>query len=182
MSNNNTANSAPVGNLNGDGNSGGGGNAPPRRTASNQTTTQHTDPSSFEGNISEIGAVLGLKYEIFKRRAPSFETFLEKVSVYVISNLKDGGDTKSIFRKMEDPTPIFRAKHKPKAPDTTADNVDKDIYKEEIKLFVSRNLNLRRNLENISALSGANVVPPYSPISSQSTTLRTNMTHLILCG
>ena len=32
------------------------------------------------------------------------------------------------------------------------------------------------------ALSGANVVPPYSPISSQSTTLRTNMTYLILCG
>ena len=149
MSNNNTTNYIPVGNLNGDGNSSGSGNAPPRRNPSNQTTTQHTDPSPLKGNISEIGAVLGLKYEMFKRRAPSFETFLEKVSVYVISNLKDGGDTKSVFRKIEDPTPTFRAKNKPKAPDIIADNVDKDIYKEEIKIFVSRELNLRRNLENI---------------------------------
>ena len=44
--------------------------------------------------------MLGLKYEKFKKKAASFEIFLEIVSIYVISNLKDGGDTKFIFRKM----------------------------------------------------------------------------------
>ena len=79
-------------------------NARTPRNPRNLNATQHTDPNSFGGNIPEIGAVLGLKYERFKKKAASFEIFLEKVSIYVISNLKDGCDTKSMFRKTEDPS------------------------------------------------------------------------------
>ena len=105
-----------------------------RNTRNNQNNSlQHTDPNTFEGNIPEVGVVLGLRYEKFKKKAPSFESFLEKVSIYVISNLNDGGDTKSIFRKMENPTATFRANNKPSAPGEDADTVDTDIYKEEIK-------------------------------------------------
>ena len=99
-----------------------------RNTRNSQgSNLQHTDPNTFEGNIPEVGVVLGLRYEKFKKKAPSFESFLEKVSIYVISNLNDGGDTKSIFRKMENPTATFRANNKPSAPGEDADSVDTDI-------------------------------------------------------
>ena len=90
------------------------------RTRRNQSNTQPTDSNSFEGNVPEIGAVLGLKYE--KKR------------------------------KMQNPTKTFRAKYKPSAPTESSDTVDKDIYKEEVKLFVSREINLRRNIEKIFGL------------------------------
>ena len=145
----NTTTPAPAsGNSNGNSNN----NNNNSRTRRNQSNTQPTDSNSFEGNVPEIGAVLGLKYEKFKKKSASFEIFLEKVSVYVISNLNDGGDCKLIFRKMQNPTKTFRAKYKPSAPTESSDTVDKDIYKEEVKLFVSREINLRRNIEKIFGL------------------------------
>ena len=97
------------------------------RNNNRNTTTQHTDSNNFEGNIPEIGAVLGLKYEKFKKKATSFEVFLDKTSTYVISNLKDGADAKSIFKSMKDPTANIKSKYKPTAPSDKADTVDKDI-------------------------------------------------------
>ena len=121
-----------------------------RNTRNNQNNNlQHTDPNTFEGNIPEVSVVLGLRYEKFKKKTASFESFLEKFSVYFISNLNDGGDTKSIFRKMKSPTADFRANNKPSAPGNDADTVDMNIYKEEIKLFVSREINPRRNVQKI---------------------------------
>ena len=48
---------------------------------------------------------------------------------------------------MLDPTIDFKKRRKPVKPDVSADDVDKDIYREEIKLFVVRQTNLRRNIE-----------------------------------
>ena len=112
----------------------------------------HTNIHSFEGATSDIGTVLGLRHEKFKHKAPSFESFLEKVSTFAISNFKDGGDLKPLFRKMTDPADVFKSKKKPKKPvpddDTkTVDLVYIDIYKEQIKLYVTRESNLRRNME-----------------------------------
>ena len=76
----------------------------------------HTNIHSFEGETSDIGTVLGLRHEKFKHKAPSFESFLEQVSTFAISNFKDGGDLKPLFRKMTDPTDVFKSKKKPKKP------------------------------------------------------------------
>ena len=44
----------------------------------NNRNSPHTDSKNFEGNIPEIGVVLGLKYEKLNKKATSFEVFLEK--------------------------------------------------------------------------------------------------------
>ena len=156
MSNNHT--SPPLTNANGN-NASATGNS--NNTSANSRTSRnnnvtHTNPSSFDGATSEIGAVLGLRHEKFKMKATSFENFLDKVSTYVISNLKDGGDLKPIFRKMEDPAAKFSTKLKPSKPvkkgTDEVDPVDMDIYKEQVKLYVSRQSNLRRNMEKAFGL------------------------------
>ena len=130
-------------------NSNSNNNRPRNNNNNRNINTQHTDLNSFEGSIPEVGAVLGLKYERLKKKATSFESFLEKTSTYIISNLKDGADTKSIFKTMTDPTTTFKSRYKPSAPSETGDSVDKDIYREEVKLYVTRQVNLRRNVEKI---------------------------------
>ena len=84
---------------------------------------------------SDIGTVLGLRHEKIKHKTPSFESFLEQVSTFAISNFKNGGDLKPLFRKITYPADVFKSKKKPKKPvpddDTkTVDPVDIDIYKE----------------------------------------------------
>ena len=51
-----------------------------------------------------------------------------------------------------DPTTEFQTKNKPVKPESgqdedNSDEVDQEIYKEEVKQFVQRKMNLRRNLE-----------------------------------
>ena len=73
--------------------------------------------------------------------------FLEKVDTYALSNIKDGGDLKPLFIKMEDPAIKLARKGKPVKPTPTTDDkgntvevdaVDLHTYKEEVKMFVSR--------------------------------------------
>ena len=67
------------------------------RALRNTNSLVHTNPNNFEGATSDIGAVLGLRHEKFKHKAASYESFLEKVSTYAISNIKDYGDLKPLF-------------------------------------------------------------------------------------
>ena len=142
----NTGSGSNNNNSNGNNNSGSG------RPFRNSNSVVHMDTNSFEGATSDIGAVLGLRHEKFKHKTASFESFLEKVSTYAISNFKDGGDLKPLFRKMTDPSKSFKKKKKPTAPEPEDENapidpVDLDIYREQIKLYVARESNLRRNME-----------------------------------
>ena len=118
-----------------------------RYTRNTNPNIFNTNTNAFEGANAELGAVLGLRHEKFKIKSPSFENFLEQVCTHIISNFKDGSDLKPLFRKMIDPTIDFKKRRKPVKPDVSADDVDKDIYREEIKLFVVRQTNLRRNIE-----------------------------------
>ena len=128
------------------------GNANGRPSRGGKSIITHTNPSAFEGANSEIGAVLGLRHEKFKHKAPSYENFLEKISTYAISNFKDGGDLKPLFRRMVDPTENLRKKKKPSTPDTDTDTVDWDIYRKEVKEYVGRESSLRRNMEKTFGL------------------------------
>ena len=55
---------------------------------------------------------------------------------------------KPIFKKLEDPIKAMEDKHKPKKLDDAADQIEKDIQRERIKQFFSREYMLRSNMEN----------------------------------
>ena len=68
----------------------------------NRNNVQLTNHITWEGDNSEVNGVVGMKIETFHLKVP-FETFKHKVMNYAISNYKNGGDMKPIFKKLEDP-------------------------------------------------------------------------------
>ena len=80
-----------------------------------------------------------------------YQVFIEKVTNYVISNLKDGGDIQTVYTELKDPTNNFQEQNKPikLLPDDFGgiDEVHQEIYKEEVKQFVQQKINIRRNVE-----------------------------------
>ena len=103
----------------------------------NRNSIQLTNHIIWEGDNSEVNVVVGMKIEKFHLKVP-FETFKDKIMNYVISNYKNGGDMKPIFKILEDPIKAMECKHKPKSLEDTADQIEKDIQREQIKQFVSR--------------------------------------------
>ena len=59
---------------------------------------------------------------------------------------------KPIFKKLQDPIKPMERKHKPKSLEDTADQIEKEIQRERIKKFVSREYVLRSNMENLNGL------------------------------
>ena len=126
------------------------------RSRQNQRRRQQrptlSNPTSYGGENESIGVILALRAERFDKKV-SFQEFIDKVSNYVVSNFKDGGDIQPLFVDLIDPTKEFQTKNKPVKPEEVdeeenpTDEVDQEIYKEEVKQFVQRKMNLRRNLE-----------------------------------
>ena len=56
-----------------------------------------------------------------------FEMFKDKVMNYAISNYKDEGDMKPIFKKLQDPIKEMVSKQKPKSLEDATDQIEKDI-------------------------------------------------------
>ena len=73
-----------------------------------------------------------MKVEKFHLKVP-FETFKDKVMNYVMSNYKNGGDMKPIFKKLQHPIKAMENKHRPKLLEDAADQIEKDIQRERIK-------------------------------------------------
>jgi hypothetical protein len=119
-------------------------NSPPRR---NNNQVQTSNPRNYAGAIPDINGVLGLKYEKFDKKL-QFQSFMDKAGNYVLSTFKDGGDIMPLFSKLEDPKSLFDASYRPVAltEEDKEDQLSVDIYKEKIKLFISRDSNLKRNL------------------------------------
>ena len=111
-----------------------------------QTQNITNNPTNYSGQCEDIGCLLALRSERFDKKV-QFRVFMEKMGNYVISNLKDGGDIQCIFHELKDPTENFLLTHKPVKPPQDefrgVDKVDKEIYKEEVKQFVQRKINLR---------------------------------------
>ena len=121
---------------------------PQRRRQQRPTTS---NPTSYVGENESVGVILALRSERFDKKV-SFQEFTDKVANYVVINFKDGGDIQPLFTDLIDPTSEFQAKNKPIKPEgneeeENPDEVDLEIYKEEVKQFVQRKMNLRRNLE-----------------------------------
>ena len=109
------------------------------RRRNNQIIT--TNAQSYQGECEDIGYIMGLRSEKFDKKV-QFQVFLEKLGIYIVSNLKDGGDIQPLYNTLSDPNIDFAAKHKPIKPESgergEADEVDHEIYCEEVKQFVQR--------------------------------------------
>ena len=74
---------------------------------------QHYDDNSEQSGVRgkpEVGAVLGLRTEYLNKKV-SFEVFLEKMTDYVLRELKDAADVVSVVRDMTNATDEFANKH-----------------------------------------------------------------------
>ena len=95
---------------------------------------------------------LALRNERFDKKV-LFQEFVDKVSNYVVSNFKDGGDIQPFFVNLIDPTKELQNKNRSVKPEDNnsdenpTDEIDQEIYKEEVKQFDQRKINLRRNLK-----------------------------------
>ena len=108
------------------------------------------NPITYEGECAAVGAVLALKFEKFHKKIP-YEQFVDKINQYVLGNYKDGSDIKCLLKKLEDPMDTLK-KYLPEDIDENASAVEKEIQKEEIKQYVARKTNLRRNIEKVFGL------------------------------
>ena len=108
------------------------------------------NPITYEGECAAVGAVLALKFEKFHKKIP-YEQFVDKINQYVLGNYKDGSDIKCLLKKLENPMDTLK-KYLPEDIDENASAVKKEIQKEEIKQYVARKTNLRRNIEKVFGL------------------------------
>ena len=92
------------------------------------------NPIGYEGDTPDVGAILALKHERFKKKVP-FSQFVEKVYRYVLSNFKDRGDMKAVFKDFKDPLKALQANHMPTAIDNPSE-IEKEIQRERIKQYV----------------------------------------------
>ena len=122
-----------------------------RGSINSRYSVQLTNHITWEGDNSEVNGVVGMKIEKFHLKV-TFETFKDKVMNYVISNYKNGGDMKPIFKKLQDPIKVMESKHRPKSLEDSADQIERDIQRERIKKFVSRDYVLRSNMEKLYGL------------------------------
>ena len=75
-----------------------------------------------------------------------------KAYFYVVTNFKDGGDMYPFCHGLTNHVHMLLKKHKPTKPlkredNKHIDNIDIEFCKEDIKQFVRRKMNLRRNVE-----------------------------------
>ena len=134
------------------------------RRRNNQIIT--TNDQSYQGECEDIGYILGLRLEKFDKKV-QFQVFLEKLGVYIVSNLKDSGDIQPLYATLSDPNIDFAAKHKPIKPKSDeggeVNEVDREMYREEVKQFVQRKINMRRNKEKVYGLIRDSVRLVYRP-------------------
>ena len=126
------------------------GNTGARRSNNRQTNQSFplSNPVTFEGDIKEIGAVIGLQIDKFHKKVP-FDIFIEKVMNYVITNFKNGGDLKPLFRKLTNPKEAFEKKHKIKDLRESPTDIDRSIHAEKIKQYIKKEEILDNNMEKL---------------------------------
>ena len=105
------------------------------------------NPVTYEGECPAVGAILSLKFEKFHKKLP-YEQFVDKVNQFVLGNYKDGSDIKCLLKKLENPMEALK-KYLPQEIDESTSSIKKEIQKEEIKQYVARKTNLRRNIEKV---------------------------------
>ena len=98
---------------------------------------------SFESGTPEIGSMGGLKSDRVKL-VVSFKLFLEKLSNYIIKNLKFSRDVVRIFKSMKDPQKYFETNNMPKdlSEKYKKSEIIKSILTQKIKIYITQNQQL----------------------------------------
>ena len=122
-----------------------------RRSGSNPVVL--SNPVTYEGECDKVGAILALKTERFNKKA-TYEQFVEKICNYIVKKYTDGADIKMLLTKGKDPVKLFEDKNMPEAllGEDKDDPVKEAILKEEVKQFVARKNNIRRNIQSAYSL------------------------------
>ena len=103
----------------------------------------NTQLVSFESGTPEIGSMGGLKSDRVKLIV-SFKLFLEKLSNYIIKNLKFSRDVVRIFKSMKDPQKYFETNNMPKdlSEKYKKSEIIKSILTQKIKIYITQNQQL----------------------------------------
>ena len=96
---------------------------------------------------------MGLRTEYLNKKV-SFEVFLEKMTDYVLRELKNAADVVSVVRDMTNPSDDFANKHMPK--DLTEkrkkSDVQVQVQQQRIKMYASREAEVTHNMTKIYGL------------------------------
>ena len=79
----------------------------PRRTNTTNNQVHLSNPITYKGDNLDIGCVIGMRYEKFHKKVP-FETFVDNMDNYAMSNLKDGASLRPLFKKKTDSVEFFK--------------------------------------------------------------------------
>jgi hypothetical protein len=95
-----------------------------------------TSNKTFEGDQPLVGVVLGMRYEVISQKI-AFDSFREKLSNYILSNIKNGDDVVHIVQYMEDPIKTFEKMNKPTelSTDDAKRDINVQIHNQEIKEY-----------------------------------------------
>lgn len=108
---------------------------------------------TWEGDEPKVGGVLGLRSEWYDKKV-TFEAFSEKMTDYVLRELKNARDVVSIVRDMKDPKENFKTKNLPKNLTATEKKSDVEvaIQEQRIKIYATREAELKSNVDKIYGL------------------------------
>ena len=133
-------------------NGSGRGNNNNRRT-DNRRNLFNANERTWEGDKTEIGAVLGLRTEHLDKKV-SFRVFIEKMIEYVLREVRDASDVLPVLTKREDPVRIFRTNNMPTelSDEEKKKEVLVEIQKQRIKKFVDREIAVESNMKRVYGL------------------------------
>ena len=122
-------------------------------TRRNNNHVTLSNPVNYDGECDKVGGILALRVEKFNKKLP-YEQFIEKIVNYITKKYVDGADIKPLLTDGKDPVRAYENKNKPKPlPDEDKDDPVMDaILKEEVKQFVMRKNNIRRNIQSAYSL------------------------------
>ena len=113
----------------------------------------NSNERTWEGDKSDVGAVLGLRTEYLDKKV-SFRVFIEKMIKYILRELNNASDVLPLLSERKYPLTIFRKNHMPGQLSTEdkAKDVLVAIQQQSIKKFVDREIEVEYNVKNIYGL------------------------------
>ena len=108
------------------------------RRNDNRRNTFTNNERTWQGNTTDVGAVLGLRTEYLDKKV-SFRVFMEKMEEYAVRKLDNGSDLIPLMREQVDPRISFEKTHLPKELTETEkkNEVKVEVHKQRIKMYVN---------------------------------------------
>ena len=123
------------------------------RRNDNRRNTFTNNERTWQGNTTDVGAVLGLRTEYLDKKV-SFRVFMEKMEEYAVRKLDNGSDLIPLMRDQVDPRISFEKTHLPKelTVKEKENEVKVEVHKQRIKMYVNREIELNMNMTKVYGL------------------------------